>query len=125
MRRTTLETAFALALLATPALAQHAAHGGTGPNGGRLEDAGRWHAELVTKGEAVSVYLSDQAGKPLPAAGFKGTAILVSEGKSARIPLEPEGGRLAGKASAALGARPKCAVRLVGPEGASASARFD
>ena len=125
MRRTILATALTLAAFTAPALAQHAAHGSTGPNGGRLEEAGRWHAELVTKGETVSVYLSDEAGKPLPAAGFKGTAILVLDGKPARIALEPDGNRLAGTSSATLGERPKGAVRLVGPGGASASARFE
>ena len=99
----------ALTLLAAPASAQ----------------AGAWHAELVTRAETVSVYLTDGDGKPLPAEGFKAVAILKSSAKAARILLSPEGNRLAGKAEAALGDRPNGAVRITGPGGVTASARFD
>ena len=111
---------------AGPAFAEpaHQHNDGPGPHGGRIEDAGRWHAELVTSGDTVSVYLSDRSGKPLPAAEFSGTAIIVAAGKSTRIPLAPEGDKLTGKAAMPLGDRPKGAVRLSGPGGASASAQF-
>lgn len=121
----------ALALFAAPAGAQH--HRGSphdhdhppGPNGGRVEGAGAWHAELVTQAETVSVYLTDGDGKPLPVEGFSAVAILKSGAKAARIPLTPEGGRLTGKADTALGERPTGAVRITAPGGAAASARFD
>ena len=70
-------------LFASPALA----HETTGPNGGKLVDAGAYHVELVAKGRNVEVYLTDSADKPLPAAGFKGTAILVVDGKPQRLTL--------------------------------------
>ncbi|KQQ31712.1 hypothetical protein ASF53_03210 [Methylobacterium sp. Leaf123] len=117
----------ALLLLAAPASAQHAHEHDhpPGPHGGRVEDAGAWHAELVTRAETVSVYLSDGDGKPLPAEGFKAVAILKSGAKAARVLLSPEGNRLAGTAEASLGERPSGAVRITGPGGVTASARFD
>lgn len=99
------------------------AHEVAGSRGGRVADVGRYHAELVAAGEAVEVFLSDGT-RALPAAGFKGTAILVVDGKPARVPLSPAGDRLAGRAPAALGANPKGAVQITAPDGSTASGRF-
>ncbi len=102
------------------------AHETAGRHGGRVADAGDFHVELVAKDETVDVFLSDGQQKPVPAAGFKGTAILVVGGKPTRVPLEPaDGNRLTGKAAAALGASPKGAVQLTGPNGATASGKFN
>ena len=102
------------------------AHETAGQHGGRVTDAGKFHVEFVAKGETVDVFLSDGEQKPVPAAGFKGTAILVVGGKPARVPLEPaDGNRLTGKAAAALGDGPKGAVQLTGPDGATASGKFN
>ena len=71
------------------------AHETAGQHGGRVADAGKFHVELVAKGDTVDVFVSDGSQKPVPANGFKGTAILVVGGKSTRIPLEPaDGNRL-------------------------------
>ena len=57
---------------------------------------------MVVKGEVVDVYLADHDDKPVPATGHKGVAILMADGKSVRIVLEPAGdAKLSGKASAA------------------------
>lgn len=123
--------ALALALLAAPASAQHSGSNShdhdhpPGPNGGRIEGAGAWHAELVTRAETVWVYLSDGNGKPVPVDGFSAVAIFKSGAKTARIVLSPDGGRLTGKAETALGERPTGAVRISAPGGVAASARFD
>ncbi|WP_457107326.1 hypothetical protein [Methylobacterium sp. P5_C11] len=102
------------------------AHETAGRHGGRVTDAGLFHVELVAKGETVDVFLSDERQRPVPAAGFKGTAILVVGGKPTRVPLEPaDGNRLTGKAAAALGDGPKGAVQLTGPDGATASGKFN
>ena len=116
-----------LALIAALLAASGAyAHEATGTHGGRVADAGDFHVELVTKGEAVDVYVSDAKQKPVAIAGFKGTAILVVGGKPARVVLEPaDGNRLTGKATGALGDRPKGAVQLTAPDGASASGKFN
>ncbi len=101
------------------------AHETTGPNGGKLVDAGAYHVELVAKGRNVDVYLTDSADKPLPAAGFKGTAILVVDGKPQRLTLAPaEGNRLTGMASVDLPRAPKGAVQIQPPGGAMAQGKF-
>ena len=109
-------------LVAMPACAHETA----GQHGGRVTDAGKYHVELVAKGETVDVFVMDGEQKPLPAAGFKGTAILVVGGKPARVPLEAaDGNRLSGKASVALGETPKGAVQLTAPDGGTASGKFN
>ncbi len=82
-------------LLATVALA----HEAIGPNGGRLVDAGNLHVELVPKGRAVDVFVSDANEKPVSVEGYKGTAVLVIGGKPHRIQLAPaKDNRLSGNA---------------------------
>ena len=62
----------------------------------------------------------------MPATGFTGVAILVVDGKAARIPLAPAGiGRLAGTGAVDLGARPNGAVRITPPGGRTAGGSFD
>ncbi|MER2268567.1 hypothetical protein [Methylobacterium oxalidis] len=102
------------------------AHETAGRHGGQVTDAGKFHVELVAKGETVDVFLSDEGQKPIPASGFKGTAVLVVGGKPTRVPLEPaEGNRLTGKAATMLGDSPKGAVQLTDPDGATASGKFN
>ncbi len=108
--------------LTAPALA----HDTKGPHGGRQVDAGKMHVELVAKGAAVDVYVSDAAGKPVDASAFKGLAILIVGGKSTRIPLAPAGGdRLTGTANADLAATPKGAVQITTADGATLQGKFD
>lgn len=119
LRYLTLATAL---MLAMPA----AAHDAKGPNGGQLTDAGSYHVELVSKGRRVELFLSDAKEKPLPAAGFKGLAILVIDGKPQRIVLEPAGtDRLAGTSAAPLSVPAKGVIQLTAPDGAVAQARFN
>lgn len=102
------------------------AHDTKGPNGGRVTDAGKYHVELVGKGTRLEVFVSDANDAPLPATGFKALAILVIEGKSQRIPLQPEGSdRLTGTAPAPLPSTPKGVVQLTAPDGTVAQARFN
>ena len=102
------------------------AHETAGKNGGRITDAGAYHVELVARDKTVEVYLSDGREQPVPAAGFKGSAILVAGGKPARVTLAPaEGNRLTGTAEVSLPATPKGAVQLTAPDGTSASGKFN
>lgn len=96
-----------------------------GPHGGRIVDAGTYHVELVAKDNTVDVFLTHEGDKPVSAAGFKGTAILVVDGKAQRVVLEASGGaKLTGKAGVSLPAQPKGAVQLTAPDGKTASAKF-
>lgn len=124
MNRRLLAACLAVLVVAAPALA-HAPR--PGPNGGLLVDAGtKHHAELVANGTPqVVVFLSDQDDKPVPAAGFRGNAILVIEGKTQRFPLQAgEGNRLVGTAPVPVPKGVKGAVQITGPDGATAQARF-
>lgn len=108
-------------ILAGPALA----HETTGPNGGRVVDAGEYHVELVAGPSQVTVFVTDASDKAVPASGFKGTAILIAGGKAQRIPLEPaQDNRLTGKSDVALPADVKGAVQLTAPGGKSALGQF-
>ncbi len=100
-------------------------HEAIGPNGGRLVDAGNLHVELVPLGKAVNVFVTDQADKPLPVAGYKGFAVLVIDGKPVRIPLGPAtDNRLTGAAQVDVPKMVKGAVQLQLPAGGSVQGRF-
>lgn len=116
------------ALIATLLTASFAAqaHDARGPNGGRITDAGPYHIEMVAKASVVDVFISDTKDKPVPASGFKGTAILVVDGKSQRIVLESaDSARLTGKAATALPNQPKGVVQLAAPDGKTAQGKFN
>jgi len=96
-----------------------------GTNGGRVVDAGAHHVELVVKGTAVTVFVTDSADKPVVVNGFKGLAILTVGGKAQRIALAPqEGTRLTGIAPVALPADVKGVVQLTTSDGKTAQGRF-
>lgn len=102
------------------------AHEAKGPNGGRITDAGPYHIEMVEKSGIIDIFISDAKDKPVSSAGFKGTAILVVEGKSQRIVLESvDSARLTGKATATLPNQPKGVVQLTAPDGATAQGKFN
>jgi hypothetical protein len=109
------------ALLATPAWA----HETTGQHGGSVVDAGSYHIELVANDTAVNLYVTDGASKEVDASAFKGTAILLIDGKPQRIALSPAGGnRLTGTSSAAISKAPKGAVQLQIPNGTTVQGKF-
>ena len=121
MRIRTLALALALA---APALAHEPRKG---PNGGDLVDAGSaYHVEVVGRGATLDVYVSDQADRPLPAGDFKALAIMVIDGKTHRISLEPaaDGRKLSGTAPAAL-TRIKGAVQLTDKAGRTSTGRVN
>ena len=97
-----------------------------GVNGGLRVDAGKYHTELLADGSTkVIVVLSDQDDKPIPAAGFKGTAILVIDGKSQRFALEPaDGSRMVGTSPVAVKAGVKGVLQLTAPDGTTAQGKF-
>jgi hypothetical protein len=118
--------ALALGLaLVLPTIA-HAHEAAKGRHGGWRVDAGKFHAELVADGTPnVIVYLSDADDKPIPAAGFKGTAIFIIGGKSQRFALAPaEGSKLVGTAPAPVKRGVKGVVQLTAPDGSSAQGKF-
>ena len=102
------------------------AHDQKGTHGGWIEHAGSYHVELVSKSGKLELFVTDENRKSIPATGFRAIAILVVDGKSQRILLEPAGSvLLSGTASFTLPAKPKGVVQLTGPDGKTALAKFD
>jgi hypothetical protein len=124
-----MRTALALALLlisapvSLPALAHEPRKG---PNGGELVDAGSYHIEVIGRGTAIEILVSDAADKLLEATGFKALAIMVIDGKTQRIALEPtpDGKKLVGTAPAALTGI-KGAVQLTDKDGKTSTGRLN
>jgi hypothetical protein len=114
---------FALSLLAGPALSHEPRKG---PNGGELVDAGSYHIEVVGRGAAIEVLVSDATDRPVPTTGFKAVAIMIVDGKTQRIALEPssDGKKLVGTAPAPL-TSVKGAVQLTDREGKTATGRIN
>src|SRR5262245_63591754 len=95
-------------------------------HGGRVTEAGEYHVELVTKADAVEVYLADHDNKAISSAGHKGLAILNIDGKSQRIVLSPAGqSQLSGKATGSIQGVPKGVVQITPPNGKTVQARFN
>ena len=125
VRIKTLTTIAALlAFAGAPSAFAHEA--AKGVNGGWRVDAGAYHTEVVTDGTAtVTVYLSDVNDKPLPAAGFKGNAILVIDGKTQKFALEPvDGSKLVGTAPAPVKPGVKGAIQITAPDGTTAQGKL-
>ncbi|MCZ8274570.1 MAG: hypothetical protein O9314_12770 [Microcystis sp. LE19-4.1E] len=110
--------------LAAPAFAHEPR---PGPNGGLKVDAGaRHHAELLAKGTTeVVVFLYDANDKPVAAQGYRINAILVVGGATQRFALQPsEANRLVGTAPVPVPSGVKGAIQIIGPDGATAQAKF-
>jgi len=122
--RTLAATALTLMLAFAAPLAAHEA--AKGHNGGLRVDAGKYHTELLVDGStSISVFLSDIDDKPIPAAGFKATAILIINGKSQRIELTPaEASKMVGTAPAPVKPGVKGVVQLTAPDGSTAQAKY-
>ncbi|MGA8294352.1 MAG: hypothetical protein WB820_18055 [Rhodoplanes sp.] len=104
---------------------QHAHAPKVGHNGGPQADAGSFHVEMVPDGSVLHVYLRDHSDKAISTEGYKGTAVLVIEGKAERISLTPDGeNKLKGTAPTPLPAAPKGAVQITTPTGGTVQAKF-
>jgi hypothetical protein len=102
------------------------AHDAPGPHGGRQVDSGARHVELLTKGPAIDVFVSDAEGKPLDASALKGIAILIVGGKPARIPLAASGPeKLSGYAAGEIDQPAKGAIQITSPDGETVQGKFN
>lgn len=115
--------ALALSLMAAPAVAHEPRKG---PNGGDLVDAGAYHIEVIGNGTTLDVLVTDSVDRPVPVSGFKALAIIVIDGKTQRVPLEPttDASKLTGVAPASI-TTVKGAVQLTSPDGKTATGRVN
>jgi hypothetical protein len=98
-----------------------------GPNGGARTDAGRYHAELVIKGNDVVLYVTDGADKPVDVTGAKAEATILANKQTQKVTLIPAGGNtLKGQANLD-GAHDsvKVVTALTMPEQKPVQARFE
>jgi hypothetical protein len=117
-----IRTILTLAALALPM--PTFAHEATGPNGGRVVDAGNYHVELVVNGTQVDVFVSDGNDKPVAPGRFKATAIFNAGGKVQRVALTGDKAKLTGKAEASLPGNVRGVVQLTLPDGKTAQGQF-
>ena len=117
-------TALGLALAFAPV--SGFAHGKLPPasHGGLVQEAGEMYLELVVKDADVTVYVLDEARKPVPGTQASGTATVLVDGKSHKVELKAaEGNSLHAVLPVEATGRVVATVSLkVG--GRTASARF-
>lgn len=113
----------ALVMMVSPALAQHAHH--KGPNGGPMEDVAGVHVELVTAGSDIIVYVTDEAGKPVPTSGFSASALITAGTQKGTVKLEPLGSnQLKGGIKAAVAPGSNVVLMIKTTAGKSGQAKF-
>jgi hypothetical protein len=123
LNRRILAAAFAAQFLNT---AVEAHEPRKGPNGGELVDAGRYHVEVVGNGTLLEVYVSDSLDRPLKAGDFKALAIVLIDGKTHRLPMDPtaDGSKFTAIAPAVI-TRVRGAVQLTDNAGKTATGRVN
>lgn len=108
--------AVALTLFASsPAFAHEDAKG---PHGGQVIDAAGHHIEFVPSPQALTLFLTDAAGKPIASEGTTAKAIVQDGGKTSSIDLVPaDPDMLTAKLASPLGAGAKIAVTATMADG--------
>ena len=127
MRKLVL-TATALMLLAPAAFAQGHNHGDKkGPHGGPIQDVVGIEAELVVAERTLTVHVYDEAGKPVPVAGYSGSA-LVGAGQARQVIQLTSGSGtenvLSGTAGSAIPRGAQITLQIKAPGGKSGQAKF-
>jgi hypothetical protein len=122
-----MKAAGALLFAATLMIAPPAVgHDAKAVHGGRIVDAGTsHHLELVVERDRVLVFVSDGSGNAIVPKGFRGAAILSSNGRAQRIQLEAtDAPHLSGAPKDALSPDATGLIQLVGPDGKTIHGQF-
>jgi hypothetical protein len=109
-------------LFAAPAMAQHVHQ--KGPNGGPMEDVAGVHVEMVASGKTLTFNILDEANKPLPTAGFSGSALLTTGSERETLTLAASGNALKGEAKADIAKGASVSITLKTAAGKSGQAKF-
>ena len=116
----------ALLVALTPgAFAQGHGHADKGPNGGKMEDVAGVHAELIVSDKTVTVHIYDEAGKPVPTAGFT-SSMLVGAGQTRQVvQLAPSAGNtMVGTAANPIARGTQMTLQLKTSGGKSGQAKY-
>ena len=118
-------TAATLLLLAPAAFAQHSHGDKKGPHGGAIQDVVGIEAELVVADRTLTVHVYDEAGKPVPATGYSGSA-LIGTGQARQVIQLAAGAdnMLTGTATAAIPRGAQVTLQMKAPGGKSGQAKF-
>jgi len=118
--------AFACLLPASLVFAQGHSHGDKkGPHGGVLHDVVGVEVELIISDRAMTLYIYEEDGKPVPATGYSGSA-LVGSGQTRQVvqfAVGPENS-LVGTASASTVKGTSVTVQIRAPSGKSGQVKF-
>ena len=117
---------FALGIAAALPLAASAHEVAKGPNGGPVVDSAGHHVEMVAKGTDLTLFLTDEADKPLASASAKNARAIVQDGgKTTTVPLQPaEPNKLVGALPQPLGSGARVVVSATMTDGHAVQARF-
>jgi nitrogen fixation protein FixH len=76
------------------------AHSHAAPNGGQIQNIGKYEAELVVKGSEVVLFVVDEKEQKVDSAKLSATAVVLAEGNQQKsVELAPAGdNKLTGKA---------------------------
>ena len=90
-----------------------------------MQDVVGVHAELIRTDRMLTVYIYDEAGNAVPAAGFSGSA-LVGSGQTRQVIQLASGANnsLTGTALAALSRDTPVTLQLKAPNGKTGQAKF-
>lgn len=111
-------------LFASPVVAQHS-HGAKGPNGGDTQDVAGIEVELVATGNTITLYVTDDDHKPLPAKSVTASALITAPGTQEPVKLEPAGDNvLKGTSKAAINAGMVVTIMIKTAAGKSGQVRF-
>jgi len=120
----TLKIAFLSAALLLPAAVL--AHGEKiGPNGGVVEDAGKYHVELVVKADELRAFVTGAGDAKVDTKGAEASATVLAGKEKLMLKLLPAGGNaLAAGVRFDTGAGAKVVLSLVFPRQTAVQARF-
>ena len=96
-----------------------------GPNGGVVEDAGKYHVELVMKAYELRVFVTGAGGAKVDTKGAEASATVLAGKEKLTLKLVPAGGNaLAGGGKFDTRAGAKVVLSLALPGQPAASGRF-
>ena len=124
-----LALAATILMLALPAAAgaqgHTQGHADRGPHGGPMQDVVGVHAELLMAERTLTVHLYDEAGSPVPSAGYTVSALLGTGQARQVVQLAPSTDNiLTGTAAAAPARGAPVTLQVKAAGGRSGQARF-
>lgn len=102
------------AVILAPGAAFAQAHSHAAPNGGQIQNIGKYEAELVVKGGEVVLFVVDDKEQKVDSSKLSATAVVLAEGNQQKtVDLNPAGdNKLTGKANFPVAGKFRATVTL-------------